>query len=78
MVAQQPDVTGLSNQYIFFVFTVVCSIKKAKFKAFIKQLLHDGRKTNPQACKSIQCSDDVQRKHKTTVCADVCNLCQKN
>lgn len=67
MVAQQPDVTGLSNQYIFFVFTVVCSIKKAKFKAFIKQLLHDGRKTNPQACK-----------HKTTVCADVCNLFQKN
>lgn len=41
MVAQQPDVTGLSNQCIVFVFY---SSQRDK-KAFIKQLLHNGRKT---------------------------------
>lgn len=47
MVAQQPDVTGFSNQQIFllFFFTFIClTLKKKNLKAFIQHVLHDGFK----------------------------------
>lgn len=55
MVAQQPDVTGFSNQHVFllFFFTIICLTKKANFKEFIQHVLHDGWKENyPQKTKN--------------------------